>query len=121
MIPRLVKRSLRIKPIVPTCGTATSSRAPADSLTHSPLDKAEVVVAAATFKASVLDVDVVAVVVVAAIKVAAVTKDMANADTTVGAKVHTTKETKDPTTKATRALQPRRWGLVQKMPYPPSV
>ena len=69
----------------------TSSRAPTDSLTHFPSDKAEVAVAAATFKAAALNPDVVAVVAVAAIRVAAVTKDVADADTTVGAKVHTTK------------------------------
>ena len=86
------------------CGTVTSSRAPADCLTQSPLDKAEVAVTAATFKATALDADVVAVVAVTAIRVAAVTKDVADADTTVGAKVHTTKEAKAPTTKVTRIL-----------------
>ena len=83
---------------------------PAGSLTHSPSDKAEVAVAAATFKASVLDADVVAVVVAAAIRVVAVTKDVADADTTVGAKVRTTKETKAPTTKATWALATKAVG-----------
>ena len=81
------------------CGTVTSSRAPADSLTHSPSDKA-------TFKAAVLDADVVVVadVAVAAIRAVAVTKDVADTDTPVGAKVHTIKEAKAPTTKATRIL-----------------
>ena len=66
--------------------------------------------AAATFKVAVLDADVVAVVTVAAIRVALVTKDVADADTTVGAKVCTTKETKAPTTKATRALATKAVG-----------
>ena len=96
--------------MVPKCGTVTSSRVPADSLTHSPSDKAEVAVAAATFKVAVLDADVVAVVTVAAIRVALVTKDVADADTTVGAKVCTTKETKAPTTKATRTLATKAVG-----------
>ena len=59
---------------------------------------------AATFKATALDPDVVAVAAVAAIRIAAVTKDVADADTTVGPKVYTTKEAKAPTTKATRVL-----------------
>ena len=51
-----------------------------------------------------MDADVVAVVVVVAIRVAVVTKDVVDTDTTVGAKVHTSKEAKAPTTKATRVL-----------------
>ena len=68
--------------------------------------------AAATFKAAALDADadVVTAVDVAAIRVAAVTKDVADADTTLGAKVHTTKETKVPTTKATRILATKAMG-----------
>ena len=60
--------------------------------------------AAAAFKDAALDADVVAVVAVAAIRVAAITKDVVNADTTVGVKVHTTKQTKAPATKTTRIL-----------------
>ena len=78
--------------------TCTSDSLVRIYFTHSPSDKAEVTVAVATFKAATLDADVVAVVAVTAIRVAAVTKDVADADTTVGAKIHTTKETKAPTT-----------------------
>ena len=92
--------------MVLTCGTMTSSRAPTDSLTHFPSDKAEVAVAAATFKAAALDADVVAVMAVVTIRAAAVTKDVAD----VGAKVRTTKETKTPTTKATQVLATKALG-----------
>ena len=103
--------------MAPTCGTATSSKRPADSPTRSPLDKAEVAVAAANIKATALDPDVAAVVAVAAIRAAAVIKDVTGADTmvkAVGAKVRTTKGTKAPTTKATRALVTKAVGLVQQ-------
>ena len=80
---------------------------PAGSLTHSPSDKAEVAVAAATFKATALDADEVAVVAMSATRAAAVTKDVADTDTTgktVGTKIRATKGTKAPTTKAARLL-----------------
>ena len=56
---------------------------------------------AATIKAAALDSNVVAVVAVSVIRAAAVIQDAADADTTgkaVGAKVHTIKGTKAPTT-----------------------
>ena len=97
--------------MVLTYGTVTSSKAPADSHTHSLSDKAGVAVAAATFKTAALGADVVAVVAVAAaIRVAAVTKDVVDTDTTVEAKIYTTKETKAPTTKATRILTIKAMG-----------
>ena len=109
--------------MVLTCGPVTSFRAPADSRTHSPSDKAGVAVAAATFKAAALDADVVAVVAVATIRVAAVTKDAADADSTTGAKVHTTKETKAPTYYQgnTDSCNQGGGGWSNNMPCPPSV
>ena len=104
--------------MVLTCGTVASLRAPADSCTHFPSDKAGVAVATATFKAAALDADVVAVVAVAAIRVAVVTKDVVDADTTVGAKVHTTKEPRLLLPRQCGFLQPRRWGLVQQHALP---
>ena len=83
--------------MIPACGTATFSRAPADSLPRSPSDKAEVVATVANIKAAALNADMVAVVAVAAIRATAVTKDVVDVDTTdktVGAKVRTTKGTK---------------------------
>ena len=103
----LVKRSMRTRPMIPLYGTTRLSRAPADSLTRSLSEKAEVAMAAANIKAAALDADVVAVVAVATIRAAAVTKNVADTDTTgkaVGANVCTTKGTKAHTTKATRAL-----------------
>ena len=99
--------------MVLTCGTATFSRAPADSLTCSLSDKAEVAVVVATFKAAALDTDVVAVVAVAAIRAAVVTKDVADGDTTgkaVGAKIRTIMGTRAPTTKATQVLATKALG-----------
>ena len=69
--------------------------------------KVEEAVAAVTTKAVALDVDAAVDVAVAAIRAVAVTKDVVDADTmakVVGAKVHTTKETKVPTTRATRVM-----------------
>ena len=57
--------------------------------------------AAANIKAAALDADVAAVVAVAVIRAAAVIKDVADTNTAgkaVGAKVHTIKGTKAPTT-----------------------
>ena len=100
--------------MVQTRGTMASSRAPAERLTHSPPDKAEVTVVVAAFKAVALGADVVAVVALAAIRVAAVTKDVVEVDTAVGAKVRTTKEINAPTTKATRVLATKAAGAGPK-------
>ena len=62
---------------------------------------------ATSTKAAALDANVAAGAAVAAIKDAAVTMDVADTDTAdkaMGAKVHTIKGTKSPTTKVTRAL-----------------
>ena len=96
-----------------TCDTVTFSRAPADSLAHSPSDKAEMAVAAATFKAAALDADGVAVVTVVTIRAAAVTKDVADANTTgkaAGAKVCNNKGTRAYPTKATWVLATKAVG-----------
>ena len=117
--------------MAPMCGTVTFFRGPADSPTCSPSDKAEVAVAAANIKAAALDADVAAVVAVAVIRAAAVIKDVADTNTAgkaVGAKVHTIKGTKAPTTYQDNAGSCNQggggWsnnGWSNNVSYPPSV